>query len=132
MNQHKFDIMKKIYWSERGSVCITAIKKVTDTTLHVLCWVKLLGRHSCWESHLHVRLTSLTVINCICGTERKRTPVSVPYTGYELSVIFFFLKKVFKPMWSLILQKIKVFLLDSVCCLRVRNVVLLWGSKLQE
>lgn len=98
--------MKKIYWSERGSVCITAIKKVTDTTLHVLCWVKLLGRHSCWESHLHVRLTSLTVINCICGTERKRTPVSVPYTGYELSVFFFF-KKVFKPMWSLILQKNK-------------------------
>lgn len=101
--------MKKIYWSERGSVCITAIKKVTDMTLHVICLGKATGAGiSCWESHLHVRLISLTVINCICGTERKRTPVSVLYTGYELSAIFFFLKKkVFKPMWSLILQKNK-------------------------
>lgn len=47
-------------------------------------------------------LLVLTVINCILW-DRKRTPVSMLYTGYELSIISFF--KVFKPMWSLILQK---------------------------
>lgn len=62
-------------------------------TLHVICLgqaiggrLKLLGITSSCQ------VISLIVINCICETGRKRTPVSVLYTGYELSVVFFFFK----------------------------------------
>lgn len=57
------------------------------------------------------------------GEMEKRTPVFVAFIGYELSICFsmcvcvlvlfcFVLEDVFKPMWSLILQK--DFLLDCV------------------
>lgn len=73
------------------------------------------------------------------GEMEKRTPVFVAFIGYELSICFsmcvcvlvlfcFVLEDVFKPMWSLILQKYFIIIIIIVCCLRVTNVVLLLGE----
>lgn len=89
-------------WTQR--VCITAIKNVTDMTLHVICLMKAIfgAGINWWKSHLNIRLINLIVITVFRGTKKG---LHYLWPVLDMNWAYVCLLGIFKPVWSLILQK---------------------------